>query len=236
MFAWLYWSLDHIMMKQNPLRSKKIRHIRMKDDPFFTQIANGFCEIGPFDKNIQIHIEKCFVNIFCVTHKLSWSWFLFVTRPVGNSWAIFIVVSFVITFYVDYKSTARSCILNHRPLVPHICVSHVGQRCFRLWLVACEATSHYLKQCWLIVNWTLRNKLQWNLIEIQKLSFMKMHLRVSSAKLRPFCPGRDELMRFITQWSFRIFGTLTIGMEVVIYILLTRKNRNIQRYSTRIPQ
>ena len=24
------------------------------------------------------------------------------------------------------------------------------------------APSHYLKQCWIIVNWTLRNKLQWN--------------------------------------------------------------------------
>ena len=24
------------------------------------------------------------------------------------------------------------------------------------------ATSHYLNQCWNIVNWTLRNKLQWN--------------------------------------------------------------------------
>ena len=24
------------------------------------------------------------------------------------------------------------------------------------------APSHYLNQCWLIVNWTLRNKLQWN--------------------------------------------------------------------------
>ena len=28
-------------------------------------------------------------------------------------------------------------------------------------LVAYSAPSHYLNQCWLIVNWTLRNKLQW---------------------------------------------------------------------------
>ena len=29
--------------------------------------------------------------------------------------------------------------------------------------------SHYLNQCWLIVNWTLRNKLQWNLNRNTKL-------------------------------------------------------------------
>ena len=37
-----------------------------------------------------------------------------------------------------------------------------GHHWFRLWLVAWSAPSHYLKQCWIIVNWTLRNKLQWN--------------------------------------------------------------------------
>ena len=27
---------------------------------------------------------------------------------------------------------------------------------------ACSAPSHYLNQCWFIVNWTLRNRPQWN--------------------------------------------------------------------------
>ena len=35
---------------------------------------------------------------------------------------------------------------------------------FRLWLVAWPAPSHYLNQCWNIVNETLGNKLQWNFI------------------------------------------------------------------------
>ena len=34
---------------------------------------------------------------------------------------------------------------------------------FRQRLVAWTAPSHYLNQCWNIVHWTLRNKLQWNL-------------------------------------------------------------------------
>ena len=47
------------------------------------------------------------------------------------------------------------------PLVPHICVSESVQHCFRKWLVAYSAPSHYLNQCWVIGNWTPRNKLQW---------------------------------------------------------------------------
>ena len=39
----------------------------------------------------------------------------------------------------------------------------------RLWLVAYSAPSHYLKQCWFIVNWTLRNKLQWKFNQNTKL-------------------------------------------------------------------
>ena len=50
-----------------------------------------------------------------------------------------------------------------------------------------SAPSHYLNQHWLIVNWTLRNTLQPNLIKIQNFSFIKMHLKMSSAKWLLFC-------------------------------------------------
>ena len=43
-------------------------------------------------------------------------------------------------------------------------------------------------------NWILRNKLQWSLIKIQKLSFTKIHMKISSAKWRPFCPSRYKFM------------------------------------------
>ena len=39
--------------------------------------------------------------------------------------------------------------------MPHKCVSELG--------LHCSAPSHYLNQCWPIVNWTPRNKLQWQL-------------------------------------------------------------------------
>ena len=77
------------------------------------------------------------------------------------------------------------------PLMPHICISEVGHHWFRQWLVACSAPSHCLNQCWLIINWALRNKLHWNSNKIRTFSFMKMRLKMSSVKWRPFCPWGD---------------------------------------------
>ena len=53
-------------------------------------------------------------------------------------------------------------LITHLTLLPHISVSELGQRWFRWWLVVYSAPSPYLNQCWVIVNWTRRNKLQWN--------------------------------------------------------------------------
>ena len=41
-----------------------------------------------------------------------------------------------------------------------------------IWLVAWSVPSHYLYQCWNIVNWTLRNKLPWN---INGNSYISIH-------------------------------------------------------------
>ena len=57
----------------------------------------------------------------------------------------------------------RQFVLTHFPLVPHICVSELGQHWFRLWLVACSAPSHYLNQSCPIINWTHGDNFQWNL-------------------------------------------------------------------------
>ena len=62
---------------------------------------------------------------------------------------------------------------HYLPLVPHICVSESGQHWFREWLDAYSAPSHYLNQCWVTVNWNLRNKLQWNFDQNTKLLIHK---------------------------------------------------------------
>ena len=52
------------------------------------------------------------------------------------------------------------CPITHLPLVPHTCVCESGQHWLRSWLVAYSAPSHFLNQCWVFFNWTLRNEFQ----------------------------------------------------------------------------
>ena len=83
--------------------------------------------------------------------------------------------------------------LTHLPLGPHICISKLtildsdnglspGQRQAIIWtnagILLIEFLGTYFSEI---------------LIEIHTISFMKMHLKMSSAKRRPFCPGEDEL-------------------------------------------
>ena len=90
------------------------------------------------------------------------------------------------------------CELTHLPVVTHICVNESGQHWLRQWCVAYAVPSHYLNQCWVIVNWTLRNKLQWN---FDQNTFMKMYLKILSAKRHPFCPGGDQLSSVLPDTS-----------------------------------
>ena len=55
------------------------------------------------------------------------------------------------------------------PLELQICVNESGQHRFRWWLVAYSTPSHYPNPCWVIVNWTPSNKLQWNFKQNMKL-------------------------------------------------------------------
>ena len=52
--------------------------------------------------------------------------------------------------------------LTHLPLVPYI-YQWAGSALVQVMAWRQQATSHYLNQCWFIVNWTLRNKFQWKL-------------------------------------------------------------------------
>ena len=72
--------------------------------------------------------------------------------------------------------------LTHWGLVTHICFCNLT-----------NFGSDNLSHCWNTVNWTLRNKLQWNFNRNSDISFQKMHLKVSSAKWQPFCFGLNVL-------------------------------------------
>ena len=60
-------------------------------------------------------------------------------------------------------------ILIHLPPVPHICVRESDEHWVRYWLFAYSTPSHYLNQCWNIVNWAHRNKSHWNIHQNTKL-------------------------------------------------------------------
>ena len=68
----------------------------------------------------------------------------------------------------------------------------INHNWFRQWLAAWPAPSHYLNQCWNIVNWTLRNKLQGNLhrnsyIFIQENPFENFVCKMAAIFSRPQC-------------------------------------------------
>ena len=99
----------------------------------------------------------------------TWIWFYVVIQPFLDIWAQFLTMTLVhYPVYNIYPCFVSRC-LTHLPTMPHICVSESGQHWFRKWLVAYSAPSHYLNLCWFIVNWTLRNKLQWNFNQNTKL-------------------------------------------------------------------
>ena len=54
------------------------------------------------------------------------------------------------------------------PSAAYICVGELGKHWLRKWLVAYSAPSHYLNQCWVFFNWTLRNKIRWIFIQNTK--------------------------------------------------------------------
>ena len=61
-------------------------------------------------------------------------------------------------------------------LVMHICICELSHHWFRFGLLGYSVPVSNLKQWWITINWTLRNKLQWIWIEMQTFSFKKMHL------------------------------------------------------------
>ena len=79
------------------------------------------------------------------------------------------------------------------PPVPHICVSESGQHWVRLCLFAYSAQAISKTNTGFLLIIPLGTNINEILIKFQNFSFTKMHLKISSAKWRSFCPGGDEL-------------------------------------------
>ena len=76
---------------------------------------------------------------------------------------------------------------------------YINDHWFRQWLATCTAPSHYLNQCWNIVNWTLGNKLKWSLnqnlyIFLQENAFENAVRKTAAILSRPQCVNVDQEM------------------------------------------
>ena len=67
-------------------------------------------------------------------------------------------------------------------------------------LVTYSEPSHYLNQYWVIISWTLSNKLQWNFSQNSNVSIQENAFENVSAKWRPFRPEEDELKMNVSMY------------------------------------
>ena len=97
------------------------------------------------------------------------------------------------------KSSEETCLFCNRDHTEqHVEQSQVSSYCEVRW-VAIPGLSPIRRQAIISTNagllsiGPLRTNFSEILMNIQKLSFTKTHLKLPSAKWRPFCPGGDEL-------------------------------------------
>ena len=67
-------------------------------------------------------------------------------------------------------------------------LTHLGRETY-ICVTKPDRPSHYVNQCRNNVNWTLRNKLQWNLNRNSYIFIQENALKISSGKWRPFYFG-----------------------------------------------
>ena len=93
---------------------------------------------------------------------------------------------------------------------------------FRWWLVAWSASSHYLNQCWYIVNSNLRNKLEWNLVRssyifIQENAFENV-CEMAQILSRHQCVNCSCMVRLVgclieIVWGFNLLSPERYGFD-----------------------
>ena len=117
---------------------------------------------------------------------------------------------FTIIIFVIIIINHVYCILDltHLFLVPYICVSESGQHWFRWWLVPYSAPSHYLNQCWVIVNWTIVN---WTAILSRGYELIRSESRLTTLLHVPF-------ETVLSEGYIRISTTPNTGFSFWIFV------------------
>ena len=133
-------------------------------------------------------------------------------------------------YYYGYHYTYSSALQDNslRPSDAYM-RQQTNHHWFRLWPVAWPAPSHYLNQCWNIVNWAIGNKPQWNLkrnsyIFTEENAFENVVLKMASILSRLQCDNyrvtEDRHSRAIYTNEHHLFVRAgTIGENDVTIIL-----------------
>ena len=108
-----------------------------------------------------------------ITSRVRWvqyidSWrFVFIKRLIKNTTVPLTLCGLVTSYSIDEEGTSLVHVMTCRLSAP----------------------SHYPNQCWLVVEWTLKNKFRWNMNQNTAIYIQEMHLKMLSTKRRTFCSG-----------------------------------------------
>ena len=96
--------------------------------------------------------------------------------------------------------------------------------------------SHYLNQCWVIVNWTLKNKLQWNFNQNTKLLIHENASKNFVCEMAPFLFRVNEIkMCLLPDWH-RIITGLNVDISSTKPLQIYLKNKLFIWSMTHRPQ
>ena len=95
-----------------------------------------------------------------------------------------------------------------------------------------SAPSHYLNQCWVIVNWTLRNKLQWNFNQNTNLSIHENASEYIVWEMTAIL-SRGRLVNTITSAKQNTTAPWVYCNSYILCIPLTMNGFIIERYGSK---
>ena len=121
--------------------------------------------------------------------KKSWNWEFFVCHKMHRFHYLSIFMKIIsrhnTRYCIDLLKLQMPISSTHWGRVTHICIS-------KLAIIGADYKNNYLDQCWNIINWTLRNKLQLNFnrdwyIYIQETIFEAVICRMAAILSWPHC-------------------------------------------------
>ena len=127
-----------------------------------------FKQIGFHFANALFELIFFHIKIVAFWFKFQWFFFSWVQLTINQCWLRKWVVYWCTYASLNFDGLIKCSLKSHICILSSLRPSNaymyqwINHHWFRWWLVAWSAPSHYLNQCWHIVNWTLRNKLQWN--------------------------------------------------------------------------